>query len=530
MKNKVILAILIVAFVLRFYKLGEIPPSLDWDETSNAYNAYSLFRTAKDEYGNFLPLTNRSFDDYKPPMYMYLDVPPIALFGTTPFAARLPSALLGFLTVPMIYLLAKKLFDNSNLKIKTEHLTLDIPTIAMLMLAISPWHIQFSRSGFESNIGLFFATSAAVTFFYGLTNKKWAMVCAFLVGLSAYTYHTERIFVPLIFIAALIIYKKQVFQLPKKFLIALVLIATITVIPLALFTPTKEIFKRLEVASNNSTVQNLEKSELLKDQDNHSVLSKIQHNRRVILFQSYFNNYISHFDINFLFLKGDGNFRHHIQDMGLLYLFELPLILFGIYNLVKTNNKNALFILLWLIIAPIAAAPADPAPHANRALPMVIAFEIISAYGVVSLLKNNYLYKKSATLVFGAVACFFVLTYIHNYYKHYPLEKAEFWQFGYKEAVIETIKYEKQYSKIIVDSSIEQAYIFWLFNLQYDPQTYQNNGSSEHFGNYYFNSKASQGQNELFVADPGNFPDSFEQVKTIYLPNGQEAVKIGHAK
>ena len=73
--------ILLLAFILRFYKLGEVPPHLDWDEASNAYNAYSILKTGRDEYGDFLPLSNRSFDDYKPALYSYLAIPPITLFG-----------------------------------------------------------------------------------------------------------------------------------------------------------------------------------------------------------------------------------------------------------------------------------------------------------------------------------------------------------------------------------------------------------------------------------------------------------------
>src|SRR3990167_1928038 len=150
MGRKIFWAILILAFILRFYKLGQIPLSLDWDENSNAYNAYSILKTGRDEYGNFLPLTNRSFDDYKPPLYMYLEVPVIALIGLTPLAARLPSAVFGFLTVPVIYFLTKKLFEKSNVSaqwsvVKSESIAL----LTMLMLAISPWHLQFSRVGFE---------------------------------------------------------------------------------------------------------------------------------------------------------------------------------------------------------------------------------------------------------------------------------------------------------------------------------------------------------------------------------------------
>ena len=140
--KKIFLIIFILALFLRFYKLGIIPSGLDWDEVSNAYNAYSILKTGHDEYNNFLPLYNRSFDDYKPPLYMYLEVPSVAIFGLTPFAARVPSALLGSLSTIVIYLLIKRLFNKENLAL-----------VAMALAAISPWQLQFSRVGFEANIG-----------------------------------------------------------------------------------------------------------------------------------------------------------------------------------------------------------------------------------------------------------------------------------------------------------------------------------------------------------------------------------------
>ena len=137
--------ILILAFALRFWQLGKIPLSLDWDEVSNAYNAYSILKTGRDEYGKILPLYNRSFDDYKPPAYMYLNVPAVAIFGLTPFAARLPSAILGFLTIPALYFLVKRL-------VKDEKVAL----MSAFLLAISPWHMQFFRVGFDKKVGVFF--------------------------------------------------------------------------------------------------------------------------------------------------------------------------------------------------------------------------------------------------------------------------------------------------------------------------------------------------------------------------------------
>jgi hypothetical protein len=50
LKTLIILLIFLLAFVLRVYKVTQVPPSLNWDETSIGYNAYSVLKTAKDEW------------------------------------------------------------------------------------------------------------------------------------------------------------------------------------------------------------------------------------------------------------------------------------------------------------------------------------------------------------------------------------------------------------------------------------------------------------------------------------------------
>jgi 4-amino-4-deoxy-L-arabinose transferase-like glycosyltransferase len=94
MKYKIILfCIVLIAAFFRFFQLGINPPSLTWDEVALGYNAYSLGLDGKDEFGQFLPTAFiESFGDYKPPMYAYLDIIPIKIFGLTDFAVRFPSA------------------------------------------------------------------------------------------------------------------------------------------------------------------------------------------------------------------------------------------------------------------------------------------------------------------------------------------------------------------------------------------------------------------------------------------------------
>src|SRR6266851_3228581 len=93
-KHKLLLGLIVlIALLLRLVNLGGNPPSLSWDEAAWGYNAYSLGIDGRDEFGRFLPLDYlESFGDFKPPVYAYLDVIPVKIFGLTEFATRFPSA------------------------------------------------------------------------------------------------------------------------------------------------------------------------------------------------------------------------------------------------------------------------------------------------------------------------------------------------------------------------------------------------------------------------------------------------------
>src|SRR5687768_12237216 len=90
-----LVVIMIVAAILRLWKLGSIPPGLTPDEASLGYNAYSILKTGRDEYGQLFPTVFKSFGDYKPGLYTYAVIPFVALFGLNEWTVRLPSALAG---------------------------------------------------------------------------------------------------------------------------------------------------------------------------------------------------------------------------------------------------------------------------------------------------------------------------------------------------------------------------------------------------------------------------------------------------
>ena len=108
------IATLVVGIFLRFYRLGGIPDSLNWDEVSWGYNAYSILKTGHDEHGAFMPLSFKAFGDYKQPVYVYLTSLSVGLFGLNPFSVRFSSAFLGVLTIPFVWLLVFELFKKEK--------------------------------------------------------------------------------------------------------------------------------------------------------------------------------------------------------------------------------------------------------------------------------------------------------------------------------------------------------------------------------------------------------------------------------
>ena len=144
--------ILVVASLLRITKLSSNPPSLYWEEAALGYDAYSIMKTGHDYHGNRLPIVAfPSFGDYKPSLYFYTLIPSLLVFGLSDFAIRFPSALAGIGAVLLLFYLARELnFSNQ------------VSLLGAFILAISPWHIQFSRAAFEVNLAVMLYLAALV--------------------------------------------------------------------------------------------------------------------------------------------------------------------------------------------------------------------------------------------------------------------------------------------------------------------------------------------------------------------------------
>src|SRR3990167_8363541 len=106
-------------------------------------------------------------------LYIYLDVPSIAIFGLNEAGVRFPAALFGFLSVAVIYFLVKEIFYNWGKNQKEK-----IALLSAFFLGVSPWHLQFSRAAFEGSLGLFFFMLGFLFFLKALKNHKLIVVSA----------------------------------------------------------------------------------------------------------------------------------------------------------------------------------------------------------------------------------------------------------------------------------------------------------------------------------------------------------------
>lgn len=424
-----LIGIILIAALLRIPFLATIPNGFFVDEAANGYEAYAILNTLHDSNGKLLPLFLQAVDDYRTALYAYITIPSIKIFGLNEFATRLPAAIVGILTVLVLYLLVQEIFNQQ------------VGLFAALLLAISPWHVQFSRVAFEAILYPFFFCLALLCFFKGLKQAKYLLVSAALFGLCLCTYFSARVFIPLFTICLISIFRKDLWRKKRETLIAGLILTIFFVFLIRFFLSTEGMARVRAVGIVTDPLTLLQ-------------------------------NYLSYFSPSFLFLSGDPNLRHSTQKLGELYLFESITILAGVLFLLTQNRKQHCLLLCWLFLYPIPAFFTQ-AEHAIRAIIGAPLFAFLSAYGINGIMTFiSQSYRKTYKIVLIWLVILSLTIFLNYYFLIYPKYSSEAWQFGAREA----INYTESRSNICVIVSSRVAYpmsYFILFYTQYSPQVYQ---------------------------------------------------------
>lgn len=558
MKTKILLILIIVlAFALRVFWVDKFPAGFNADEAAIGYNAYSIIKTGKDEYGQILPLSFKSFGDYKPGLYFYFVIPFVATLGLDELAVRLPSVLLGTGMVLLIYLLSLEIFKNQKVGI-----------ISALFLAINPWAIHFSRGGWETNAATFFITLGVYFFAVGITNYTaeviqekaskalrkglylfWSLL-SFLV--SIYLYQSPRLVVPLLVTGFLAIFWKEIFyslKNNKKQIFIYLVILFVLSLPVGfqfLSGGGSERFQGLSFFSDQGPVSRI--NELRGEHENpSSPSSKLFHNKMIVFTVSFLGHYLDHFSGDFLFTRGDPLIRNKTPQTGQFYNIQALLLVLGLIFLIKYKNKLKYLLVIWVLISPAASSLTYQTPHAVRALSMVIPLTLIMALGLVKSLESlkRKQFQILALIIFILILNYEFIHYLESYYIHSPKRYPLAWEYGFSEMVQKLNKYENDFDKVVITDRYDQPYILVLFYKKYDPAKYQpqavlserdkfNFGTVRNFDKYEFHKITPEemlnSQKTLFIASPEEAGKNIKMsgfdaniIDAVYFPNGDPA-------
>lgn len=548
--------ILLLAFFLRAFRVTEIPPSLNWDEVSIGYNAYSISKTGRDEWNRSFPVHFKSYGEYKLPAQIYASVPGVAIFGLNELGVRITPVVYGTLTVLFLFFLAKAIFQ-SNL----------VGLLSAFLLAISPWHIHLTRASFESSFSVMWVVLGMWFLVKGFKDPNWLVWSMIPFAISVYTYNSARVFTPLFLGLVFLIYCSNLLQFKKKIIASLVLF-TLLMVPLVPFVLSGEGSARYKLVSITDEVGLIPR--INENRGNSTLpepLPRLVHNKVTYISTYFVKNYLAHFNPDYLFISGAPHKQHHVQNVGQLYLFQAPFVLLGIYFLIKKKQKFAVLVMAWILVSFIPVATTrDSIPHALRTILAAPAFQIITAYGIFTALV--WLKEKRTTWLLPAYAlgalivCVSLIYYLNQYYIVYASSYSRDWQYGNKQVVEYIRDHQDEYDQIVFTRHYGEPHMFTLFYLNYDPAKFQNSPNLERFETYdwirvlrfdeyyfasngepkkvslhfpdlgdqgtYFEDIVSQNpaQKLLFIGKSGDFPADLPKLATINFLNGQPAFEI----
>ena len=520
MQKKLWIIIFLTGTILRFVSLSNYPAGFTPDEASFSYNAYSLLKTGRDEWGTpfwQLPVTGlKSFGDYKLPLYSFLAVPGVKIFGLNEFSARLPNALLGSLAILAIYALLLAVTKNNF-----------IATFSAFFVSLSPWAVPLSRGAFEANLAIFFIPFALALLF---RKKTYLSILFFVLGV--YSYHTARLIIPPLAILAFW------FWLPRAKLIKPLAVFILLLIPamisLIMFNPRSKDISILSPADGWKTMADSRLQSI-----NSGVpgpIARLMFNKPLYVLGTFVQNYRTYFSSKFLFTVGAGESTYGmVPGSGLIYWLQLPLLIIFLYRFIKSPNRFGLLLLLLLFISPVPAALTKGAGlAANRTAPMLIALSVMSGIGAWHLRRFSKFIIIFTILNFTLVAI--------SYLNKSPLLTAKSMGYGWQPVIGQVSS--STASQIRVSRSLSEPHAYYAFYAQMDPKAYQSDSTTwpdfikigfsflDQYDGYYLG-KVRFGdlkldkpvsQSTLFIGRKEDFPDGTKfQVLSTY-PDSTPAI------
>ena len=302
-------AVCVLAFVLYAADVPANPPGFYIDESSIAYNAHTVARTGRDEYGEAWPLYFRAFGDYKNPTYVYLLAAVFRVTGPSVVTARLLSACLGAAAALLLGLLAARMTGRA-----------EAFAVVAFSALLTPWLYESSRLVFEVAAYPLVCALFLLALWRASKRELWmvadALALAATLALLTYTYSTGRLFAPLLAVGlALFVTRRNLAR------IALVWGAyALTLVPLAVFALRHE----GALAGRFRLISYVTPSSRVADDARELVL-----------------HYLADVSPWRWLVTGEQNIRDHLPDAPALLAATVLLALWGLFVVMKSHRREA---------------------------------------------------------------------------------------------------------------------------------------------------------------------------------------------
>lgn len=166
----VLVGILFLAALLRLWQLPTLPPGLHSNEAAGGLNALSILDgDLRLFYGN---------GHIREGLFAYMQTIGVVFFGNTILALRIVPAIMGVGAVLLTFLAAKEWFS------------MRVALVAAFFMAISPWALHLSRSGYQEVLLLLIVPLLMLAAARAIrTNSaKWWVIAGVVLGIGFYTH------------------------------------------------------------------------------------------------------------------------------------------------------------------------------------------------------------------------------------------------------------------------------------------------------------------------------------------------------
>jgi 4-amino-4-deoxy-L-arabinose transferase-like glycosyltransferase len=432
LRRWLLVALVLFGAFLRLYQLDQYPLGVHQDELSNIYDGWSIATTGADRFGDAHPGVVRAFGerDYRPAMVAWLSAATQKFTGFSVVAGRLPAAILGILSLLLVYRFAKEMAGY------------EYAMLALLLVTLSPLHIQFSRLAHEGAIFPAFFMILALVLWQRAANDGFRLASMALlgltIGLSTNVYQSTRLTGALLTIAIAIDVMRHSKARLKPILV-LGAFALVGALPQVIFLITQP----------------------ARFAGRASVLSVSADNPLTYVL-SVFRNFVINLDPRYLFIPP---FLRGLTVARLIPA-EAPFFYIGLLGLaflpVKTGSRARMYVYIAMFLTILPSAITTDPPATMRTSPISVLAPLFSAAGIILIGRFIASAVMRRRVYYPAVVGALLLTFSIVTYRYVRSEY--FRELSFQEIGVRMGKalgrYANQYDAVIVGPHVSQSYLY----------------------------------------------------------------------